>query len=588
MTEMGNIWPAGGGETGALARAPGFAPPGLGTPDAWPRSLRAVLEPMLAAKQRMFLTWGPDHILFYNDALMSSYPEQHPQAFGRPYGEYWPEQKAQFAPLIAQLNQGISLLFENMPVKARRDGVLVDRWANLSFTPLRDDEGEVAGFLCITADQTDRHLAEARERDAIQALEEKTAALEALNGSLEERIAQAVVERRLAEVALYQAQKMETIGKLTGGVAHDFNNLLQVISGNLQLLAKDVAGNERAERRIANAMQGVGRGSKLASQLLAFGRRQPLEPRIVNIGRFLHGMDDMLRRALGEAVAVETIVSGGLWNTMVDPAQMENAVLNLAINARDAMEGTGRLTIEAGNAYLDDAYVASHADVAPGQYVLLAVSDTGAGIAPEHVEQVFEPFFSTKAEGKGSGLGLSMVYGFVKQSGGHVKIYSELGEGTTIKLYLPRANAPEDTVAATVDLGEIEGGRETILVAEDDEGVRGTVVELLVGLGYRVLKANDAAGALSVIDSGVAVDLLFTDVVMPGPLKSADLARMLRARAPQIAVLFTSGYTENSIVHDGRLDAGVELLSKPYTREALARKVRAVLERRGNPGQRSG
>jgi hypothetical protein len=215
MTEMGNIWPAGGGETGALARAPGFAPPGLGTPDAWPRSLRAVLEPMLAAKQRMFLTWGPDHILFYNDALMSSYPEQHPQAFGRPYGEYWPEQKAQFAPLIAQLNQGISLLFENMPVKARRDGVLVDRWANLSFTPLRDDEGEVAGFLCITADQTDRHLAEARERDAIQALEEKTAALEALNGSLEERIAQAVVERRLAEVALYQAQKMETIGKLT-------------------------------------------------------------------------------------------------------------------------------------------------------------------------------------------------------------------------------------------------------------------------------------------------------------------------------------------------------------------------------------
>jgi PAS domain S-box-containing protein len=381
---------------------------------------------------------------------------------------------------------------------------------------------------------------------------------------------------RRTELALQQAQKMETIGKLTGGVAHDFNNLLQVISGNLQLLATDVAGNERAERRLANALAGVSRGAKLASQLLAFGRRQALEPKTVRIGRLISGMEDMLRRSLGEAVEIETIVSGGLWNTFVDPTQVENAILNLAINARDAMDGTGKLTLEVGNAFLDDNYARDHADVTTGQYVMLAVTDTGCGMTPEVVAQAYEPFFSTKPEGKGTGLGLSMVYGFVKQSGGHVKIYSEPGQGTTVKLYLPRTREQED-VSVVVDAGSVVGGAETILVAEDDEQVRATVVEMLSDLGYRVLKANDASSALAIIESGIPIDLLFTDVVMPGPLRSPDLARKARERLPRLAVLFTSGYTENSIVHGGRLDPGVELLGKPYTREALARKIRHVL-----------
>ena len=387
---------------------------------------------------------------------------------------------------------------------------------------------------------------------------------------------QAAAAMRQTELALQQAQKMETIGKLTGGVAHDFNNLLQVISGNLQLLAKDVEAQPRAAQRVENAMAGVTRGAKLASYLLAFGRRQALAPRVVKVGALIAAMEDMLRRSLGEAIEIETVVSGGLWNTLVDPAQVENALLNLAINARDAMDGQGKLTIEVGNAMLDDLYVASHADVSAGQYVLLAVSDTGSGMTPEVLAHAFDPFFSTKAEGKGTGLGLSMVYGFVKQSGGHVKIYSEPGHGTTVKIYLPRSMENEDAPVAPLNL-VFEGGTETILVAEDDEQVRATVVDLLTDLGYRVLKAGDAASALTVIDSGIAIDLLFTDVVMPGPLRSPDLARKARERLPQLAVLFTSGYTENAIVHGGRLDAGVELLGKPYTREALAKKIRHVL-----------
>jgi PAS domain S-box-containing protein len=384
---------------------------------------------------------------------------------------------------------------------------------------------------------------------------------------------------RQTEEQLRQAQKMEAIGQLTGGVAHDFNNILQVISANLQLLGRIAAGNEKIEQRVDKAMGAVKRGAQLASQLLAFGRRQALEPKVVNVGRFVVAMEDMLRRALSEAIEIETVVTGGLWNTLVDPTQIENAVLNLAINARDAMHGSGKLTIEAGNASLDDTYVRRHADVRPGQYVMLAVSDTGSGMTPEVMAQAFEPFFSTKGEGQGTGLGLSMVYGFVKQSGGHVKIYSELGHGTVVKMYLPRSTQSED-VLTVADPSAASGGTETILVAEDDEEVRATVVEILSELGYRVLKAKDAAGALSIIESGARVDLLFTDVVMPGPLKSPELAHKARERIPGLGVLFTSGYTENAIVHAGRLDAGVDLLAKPYSREALALKLRQVLAAR--------
>ncbi|QEI06717.1 PAS domain S-box protein [Pigmentiphaga aceris] len=405
---------------------------------------------------------------------------------------------------------------------------------------------------------------------------------------------EAAAALRRTEVALQQAQKMETVGKLTGGVAHDFNNLLQVIAGNLQLLSRDVAGNERAERRVASALAGVSRGAKLASHLLAFGRRQVLEPRVVNIGRFLTGVEDMLRRTIGEAIDIETVASGGLWHTLVDPTQLENALLNLVINARDAMSGHGKLTVEVSNAFLDAVYAQDHTEVIPGQYVLLAVTDTGTGMPPEVLARVFEPFFSTKSEGKGSGLGLSMVFGFVKQSGGHVKLYSELGHGTTVKLYLPRTQQPEDIVALP-DATPICGGSETILVAEDDEDVRATVVETLGELGYRVLRAKDASSALSIVEGGVSADLLFTDVVMPGPLRSPDLARRAkellpetdlhlprmsgrtlageaRVRHPRIAVIVATG--DSGV--DG-LPSGTRVMRKPYDGVALAAAVHEAI-----------
>ncbi|MFC3123740.1 PAS domain-containing protein [Pseudoroseomonas globiformis] len=456
--------------------------------------------------------------------------------------------------------------------------------------PIAGSDGTVEEWVGVHTDITEQRAAEAalrRQADDLAAQmrhrERAEAQLRALNETLEARVVAEIEERRQAEAKLVQAQKMETVGQLTGGVAHDFNNLLQVVSGSLQLLGRDIAGNPRAERHVTNAMAGVARGTRLAAQLLAFGRRQALEPRVVNAARLLRGMDDLLHRALGEAVEVETVLGGGLWNTFIDPTQLENALLNLAINARDAMGGRGRLTIELANAHLDDDYARTHEEVTPGQYVMLAVTDTGIGMSPEVMARVFEPFFSTKEEGKGTGLGLSMVYGFVKQSGGHVKLYSEPGHGSTVRLYLPRAMQAED-VAVQMAAGPVVGGSETILVVEDDAAVREVVVEMLTDLGYRVLKAVDAASALIVIESGVPVDLLFTDVVMPGPLKSPELARKAQQRLPDLAVLFTSGYTENSIVHGGRLDAGVELLSKPYPREALARKVRHVL---ANRAQRS-
>lgn len=399
------------------------------------------------------------------------------------------------------------------------------------------------------------------------------------NLDLQRQVSQRTQELEKSQLALMQAQKLEAIGKLTGGVAHDFNNVLQVIGSNLQLLQPLVQDEGQAERLLRAALAAVDRGAKLSSQLLAFARRQPLEPVPLNVGRRVQAMDDLLRRALGERIEVQTVLAGGLWTTLADGNQLENVILNLAINSRDAMPEGGQLTIEVANVALDDAYAADLPDVAPGQYVMLAVSDTGHGMPPEVAAQAFEPFFTTKAEGKGTGLGLSMAYGFAKQSGGHIRIYSEVGHGTTIRLYLPRSFEKEVEPPRPL-AGPVQGGSETILVVEDDIAVQAAVVSVLQSLGYRVLRAGDAQAALTILQSGVHVDLLFTDVVMPGPLRSPELAQRARHLLPGIAVLFTSGYTQNAIVHGGRLDPGVELLSKPYRQEDLARKIRHVLSSR--------
>lgn len=433
-------------------------------------------------------------------------------------------------------------------------------------SPMRNDQGQTFGTIIEARDIT--HELEAR------------AAMEAFNAALESRIDEAMAERDRLEAQLVQSQKMEAIGQLTGGVAHDFNNLLQVIGSNLQLLQKDLPEDDPKYLRVQNALSGVKRGAKLAAQLLAFGRQQVLAPKPVNLGRLIHGMDDMLRRTLGEPIEIETIISGGLWNCVADPAQLENVILNLAINARDAMDHRGKLTLEAGNASLDDTYAKQHADVAAGQYVMLAVTDTGAGIAGDIIGKVFDPFFTTKPPGEGTGLGLSMIYGFVKQSGGHVKIYSEPGHGTTVRIYLPRTREKEAAEPADPGYSPAATQGELVLVVEDDAAVRTTTVEMLRDLGYSVLEADSADSALAIVNSGIRIDLLFSDVVMPGKLRCTDLARKARERLPDVAVLFTSGYTQNAIVHAGRLDDDVELISKPYTREQLAQKMREVLDRR--------
>jgi signal transduction histidine kinase/CheY-like chemotaxis protein/CHASE3 domain sensor protein len=385
-----------------------------------------------------------------------------------------------------------------------------------------------------------------------------------------------VSQRVQSEAALRQAQKMETIGQLTGGVAHDFNNLLQIIGANLDLLGRDLEPGSRAGDRLQNAVSAVERGARLTGQLLAFARRQALAPRVINLVRMLQEMTDLLRRTLGERVELESVIGGGAWNTVVDQGQLENALLNLAINARDAMPNGGKLTIEIANAYLDEAYANQNTEVSAGQYVLIAVSDTGDGMSPDVIARAFEPFFSTKPEGQGTGLGLSQVYGFVKQSGGHVKIYSELGVGTTVKLYVPRSKAaPQWTSPARVE--PAEGGHETILVVEDDEGVRAAVTDMLNDLGYTVLRAENAEQALGLVKEGHYADVLFTDVVMPGPLNTRDFARLAKEALPKLKVLFTSGYTQNAIVHNGKLDEGVELLSKPYRKDDLARRLRSIL-----------
>jgi PAS domain S-box-containing protein len=386
-----------------------------------------------------------------------------------------------------------------------------------------------------------------------------------------------ITDRVRADERLRDSQRMEAIGQLTGGVAHDFNNLLQVIRGNLELLQRSVAGDERGQQRLKSALYGAERAAQLTRQLLAFARRQPLAPKVVNLSRLVGDMADLLRRTLGEAIEVETVVAGGLWNTVADPAQVESAILNLALNARDAMPGGGRLTVEINNASLDDAYARTVRDVTPGQYVMIAVTDTGEGMPEDVRARVFEPFFTTKGDGKGTGLGLSMVYGFVKQSNGHIQIYSELAQGTTVKIYLPRSRQAEQTTLLMLDTPPPPEAGRTILVVEDEEAVREAAMAMIEELGYHRLEAADAEQALAVLERGERVDLVFTDVVMPGPLRTRDFAQRMRELRPGMPVLFTSGYTDNAIIHQGRLDEGVHLISKPYAKADLARRIAALL-----------
>lgn len=423
-------------------------------------------------------------------------------------------------------------------------------------------------------EETQREIAERRRAEV---------ALIDLNAQLEEQVKARTEELLQSAEALRQAQKMEAVGQLTGGIAHDFNNLLQVICGNLGLLARTLPAEPPMLRQAAaQAMNGAKRAASLTRRLLAFARRQPLDPKPLNANNIVSGMSELFRRALGETIELKTNLTADLWQTEVDPNELESALLNLAVNARDAMPAGGGLIIETSNKYLDPSYAARHADVSAGQYAEISVSDTGSGIDAKTLERVFEPFFTTKAEGKGTGLGLSQVYGFVKQSRGHLQIYSEVGIGTTVKIYLPMLEGdmvPNADGGVTFTPAARTG--ETILVVEDDPDVRAYTVSALRELNYAVIEAADGPAAIGILEAG-EVDLIFTDVVLPGGMTGADVVKRAKELKPTARSLFTSGYARDAIVHNGRLDRGVQLLTKPFSFEELATKVREVLDSRLN------
>jgi signal transduction histidine kinase len=383
-------------------------------------------------------------------------------------------------------------------------------------------------------------------------------------------------EKIVADVQLRQAQKMEAVGQLTGGIAHDLNNILTVITGTIEILAEAVADRPELVAIAKMIDEAAARGGDLTQRLLAFARKQPLQPREVNVNSLAVETASLLRQTLGEQIEVHLTLAGDTSRALIDPSQLSNAILNLSLNARDAMPNGGKLIIETCNVVLDDNYASMNGDVTAGNYVMVAVTDSGHGIPADILNHVFEPFFTTKDVNKGSGLGLSMVYGFVKQSNGHIKIYSEEGHGTTVRIYLPQVVGLAEPVAAASP-SSIEGGHETILVVEDDHLVRTFVVGQIQSLGYATLAAVNAAEALLVINGPQEIDLLFTDMIMPGSMNGRELARAALQCRAALKILFTSGYSNETIIHHGHLDAGVLLLAKPYRKSELARMIRTAL-----------
>jgi len=479
--------------------------------------------------------------------------------------------------VIARLNAGKSIMDDartlvtemrdrqNALVAARSEDAALKAW--------------MLGTLLVLCALAALGLAWFAVRDVRRRLVAASAARDALEVT-NERLSEEAANREAAEGQLRQLQKMESIGQLTGGIAHDFNNMLAIVIGSLDLAKRRIEqGPDKALPCIDNAMEGAERAAQLTSRLLAFSRQQPLAPKSIDVNKLIGGMSEMLRRTLGENVRIETVIAGGIWSAFADTGQLENAVLNLCVNGRDAMPDGGKLTIEAANAHLDDRYAADHNEVEPGQYVMVSVTDSGTGMPPEVIERAFDPFYTTKGVGKGTGLGLSQVFGFVKQSGGHVKIYSEIGVGTTVKLYLPRHFGEVTGVEEGQAYAELPRAKpdEIVLVVEDEDRVRHMSVDALRELGYLVVQASDANQALTVLELQPRIDLLFTDVIMPD-MNGRLLAEAARAKRPGLKVLYTTGYTKNAIVHNGMLDHDVAFLPKPFTIAELAVKVRAVID----------
>jgi signal transduction histidine kinase len=508
-------------------------------------------------------TFNGEDMVRSDDILKDPRYGQNDPHYGMPKG-HLPVRSYLAAPVVSRSGEVLGGLFFGHP----EPGKFTERSEQLL--------AGIAAQAAITIDNA--RLFQAAEREVAERRRAE-AALQTLNATLEQRVVEEVRERTRAEEQLRQVQKMEAIGQLTGGIAHDFNNMLAVVIGGLNILQRRLEkGDTDVQRFIDGAIDGAQRAAGLTQRLLAFSRQQPLAPKPINPNKMVSSMTDLLTRTLGEQIAIETVLGAGVWQVEADPGQLENAILNLCVNARDAMPNGGRLTVETSNTYVDDVFAKEYA-IPPGQYTLVAVADSGVGMSAEVMARAFDPFYTTKEVGKGTGLGLSQVYGFVRQSGGHVKIYSEVGVGTTVKVYLPRHYGEAQTAEGEITaISSYRGSKsEIVLVVEDEERVRTISVEALRDLGYTAIGASNAHEALQLFDSGLGISLLFTDVIMPA-MSGRELANGLRQRHPNLKVLYTTGYTRNALVHNDVLEPGTSLLTKPFSIDELATKVRQMLD----------
>ena len=663
-----------------LLRATDWSASPLGHPETWPAEARILARQVLAAQFPMWMAWGPELRMIYNDAYRTILGAKHPSSWAAPARDVWIEILDQIEPLFAATLGGLSTPLHLTTFDILRGDVLERVWFNFALMPILDEAGQTLGIFCAITENTSQVVARetaerenerleraatdsAAERDRLWSLATEVmivadyqsrvlavnpawekvlgwpagesigseflhlvhpddhAATLAEVSNLERGITTLRFENRYRHAdgtyrhiswtavpsagaihavgrditsekelasqlarsaeALLQSQKMEAVGQLTGGLAHDFNNLLAGITGSLQVIRKQAAAGRYSEidRFIDIALGSARRAAALTHRLLAFSRRQNLQPKVLDVGKLVRGMEDLVRRTVGPSITVDVVSTVESWNVMADESQLENAVLNLCINARDAMPDGGMLTIETANRWVDERS-ATELGLAPGQYLSLSVSDTGVGMARETVERAFEPFFTTKPLGSGTGLGLSMIYGFAKQSGGHARIYSEPGSGTMVAIYVPRSleTGTATFIAPPVSEPNVAQEGESVLIVDDEPSVRAVVVEVMKELGYRTTEAGDGVAALTALGSAGRVDLLITDVGLPGGMNGRQLADAARVARPELKVMFITGYAENAVFGHGHLENGMEMLSKPFDVDALARRSKALID----------
>lgn len=587
-----------GSEAAALIARLDWAKSPLGEANDWPQSLRTSVDIVVHSPMPMLLLWGSELIQLYNDAFALLAGNKHPDAMGQPAHQTWPELHSFTAPIYDAVLSGQVRSFSEQRFVLQRNQRDTEIWLDLTYSPIRDESASVSGILVTAIETNERRQftqeLQQRSEASLKAQQSTEQRLRHLNENLEERVAQRtlalaeanqrlqneMVERERAEDALRHAQKMEAVGQLTGGIAHDFNNMLTGIIGSLDLMQRYIAAGRSDDiGRFADAaVASAHRAAALTHRLLAFSRRQSLDRRPLDPNQLVASLEDLFRRTKGAHITLKVQLGNDIWPVNTDASQLENALLNLVINARDAMPEGGELLIETANSYLDGTDITTLEPVKAGDYVMLGVCDNGTGMAPKILAKAFDPFFTTKPIGQGTGLGLSMIYGFAQQSGGHVTLHSEPGQGTCVRLYLPRLHgtALESSLPTSLSEAPVALAGEAVVVVEDDPAVRMLVVNVLDELGYTAHQAADARTALPLLESDLRVDLLVTDVGLPG-MNGRQLAEIARQHRPGLRILFMTGYAQKATERQGLLEDGMDMVAKPFSIDLLATKIRSMI-----------